>query len=244
MKEGGQRLLTLLHSLRDARPRPVSNESREIALTRGDGQTVLVVEDEALVREFSVSVLEEAGYRVLAAPDGPIALDLLITHRDEEAFRFTDVVLTEPMNGRELADAALQIRPGLPVLFSTGYTRNAIIHHGRLDEGVTLITKRFTPRDLALKVGEMPSHPAAEPRPAIESTFRDTRIGEILKLPVMSRLRPRGPIGLHASGDPPRSTTLQKRRSRLRSRASACHDRGSQAAAQAVASQLPARSLA
>jgi PAS domain S-box-containing protein len=115
------------------------------------GETVLVVEDEPMVRDFSVSALEEAGYRVLAAEDGPSGLALLDAH-PETTLLFTDVVLTGPMNGRKVADEAVRRRPDLKVLFTTGYTRNAIIHHGRLDEGVSLITKPFTATGLAGKV--------------------------------------------------------------------------------------------
>ena len=112
------------------------------------GETILLVEDEPLVREFGATVLREAGYRVLEAEDGAAGLALLGANA-EVALLFTDVVLTGPMNGRQLADAAHRLRPGLRVLFTTGYTRNAIIHHGRLDDDVDLIGKPFTPDALA-----------------------------------------------------------------------------------------------
>lgn len=118
------------------------------------GETVLVVEDETMVREFSVSALEDAGYTVLAAEDGPSGLALLDAH-PEVALLFTDVVFMGPMNGRKVADEALRRRPKLKVLFTTGYTRNAIIHHGRLDEGVELITKPFTATSIAEKVRQV-----------------------------------------------------------------------------------------
>jgi CheY-like chemotaxis protein len=121
------------------------------AVPSGAGETVVVVEDEALVREFTVSALEDAGYVVHAAADGPSVLALLDAH-PETALLFTDVVLAGPMNGRKVADEALRRRPDLKVLFTTGYTRNAIVHHGRLDEGVALITKPFTAASLADKV--------------------------------------------------------------------------------------------
>jgi len=118
---------------------------------RGRGETVLVVEDEAGVREFTVEVLEELGYRVLAAEDAAAAL-VLLAAEPRVALLFTDVVLTGTVNGRQLADEVLRRRPGLPVLFTTGYTRNAIIHHGRLDDGVNFIGKPFTATGLARKV--------------------------------------------------------------------------------------------
>ena len=116
-----------------------------------DGETILIVEDEDMVRQFGVAALSEAGYRVLAAADGPSGLELLNKH-PEIRLLFTDVVLAGPMNGRMLADAALMLRPGLPVMFTTGYTRNAIIHHGRLDEGVNFIGKPFTMDALSAKI--------------------------------------------------------------------------------------------
>lgn len=118
---------------------------------RGQGETILVVEDEALVRDFAVATLEEAGYRVLAAADGPTALELLARTPDL-ALLFTDVVLAGPMNGQAVAQAAAANRPGLPVLFTTGYTRNAIIHHGRLDEGIELLAKPYGAAELEAKV--------------------------------------------------------------------------------------------
>ena len=122
-----------------------------IAEAPARGLTVLVVEDEDGVRAFSVAALEEAGYKVLAADDGPGGLSLLDAN-PEVKLLFTDVVLKGPLNGRKVADEALRRRPGLKVLFTTGYTRNAIVHHGRLDEGVDLIGKPFTAGALTQKV--------------------------------------------------------------------------------------------
>jgi PAS domain S-box-containing protein len=120
----------------------------------GRGEVILVVEDEQIVREFSVLALEEAGFTVLAAEDGPSGLALLDAH-PEVTLLFTDVVLTGPLNGRKVADEALRRRPLLRVLFTTGYTRNAIIHHGRLDEGVQFIGKPFTAVALAERVRQI-----------------------------------------------------------------------------------------
>ena len=133
-----------------AAPRPSRVEGAETP-ERRSGETVLVVEDEPMVRRLSVAALEDAGFLVLQAGDGAAGLDIVRDHPDI-ALLFTDVVLGGPMNGRVLADAVLKQRPGLPVLFTTGYTRNAIIHHGRLDEGVNFIGKPFTSADLVDKV--------------------------------------------------------------------------------------------
>jgi CheY-like chemotaxis protein len=117
----------------------------------GHGETILVVEDDEMVRRFTVEALGEAGYRVLEAGDGPAGLRLLDADPGI-ALLFTDVVLAGPLNGRKLADEAVRRRPDLKVVFTTGYTRNAIIHHGRLDEGVNFLGKPFTSSDLLHKV--------------------------------------------------------------------------------------------
>jgi two-component system NtrC family sensor kinase len=114
-------------------------------------ETVLLVEDEEEVRRFAVQVLNEAGYRVHAASNAADALEIL-RNDSSIALLFTDVVLPGGMNGRQLADRALQERPDLKVIYATGYTRNAIIHHGRLDADVELLTKPFTADTLARKV--------------------------------------------------------------------------------------------
>ena len=121
---------------------PWVDDAAALPISRA-GETILVVEDEEMVRRLGVAALEEAGYRVLAACDATEALALLRAN-DGVALLFTDIVLTGPMDGRQLADAILAERPGLPVLFTTGYSRNAIVHDGRLDEGVELISKPYT----------------------------------------------------------------------------------------------------
>ncbi len=109
----------------------------------GRGETILVVEDDPDVRSFTVEMLRELGYTVFAAIEAPSALRLLDAHR-EVVLLFTDVGLPGGMNGRQLADEALRRRSGLKVLFTSGYARNAIVHHGRLDPGVELLSKPFT----------------------------------------------------------------------------------------------------
>ncbi len=107
------------------------------------GETILVVEDEENVRNFSVEVLSEAGYAVISAENAAGAIELLAGGPPIDML-FTDVVLTGGMNGRALAEQIQRLRPGTAVLFTTGYTRNAIIHHGRLDNGIDFIGKPFT----------------------------------------------------------------------------------------------------
>ncbi|BCM21826.1 blue-light-activated protein [Mesorhizobium sp. J8] len=124
----------------------------------GGDETILVVEDHDDLRSYSVGVLQELGYRVLEAPNGPAALDLL-TRVDRVDLLFTDVVLPAGMDGRRLADEALRLRPELRVLFTTGYSRNAIVHNGRLDPGVQLLPKPFTFDALAAKVRSVLDQP-------------------------------------------------------------------------------------
>ena len=121
-----------------------------LAAVAGARETILVVEDELGVRAFTTEALTELGYTVLAAPDGATALRLLDSHPEVDLL-FTDVVMPD-MNGRKLADEALARRPGLKVLFTTGYTRNAVVHNGVLDREVALIGKPFTVTALAEKV--------------------------------------------------------------------------------------------
>ena len=116
----------------------------------GEGQTVLVVEDDTAVRILVVGLLTDLGYRVHEATNGFDALDIIGSSPID--LLFTDVVLPEGMNGRELASAAQKLKPGLKILFTSGYTENGIVHHGRLDEGVQLLAKPYKKRDLARKL--------------------------------------------------------------------------------------------
>jgi signal transduction histidine kinase/DNA-binding response OmpR family regulator len=123
------------------------------APTSSDDETVLVVEDNQDVRTYSVMILSELGYQVLEAADADAALEVLREERRVDLL-FTDVVLPG-RSGRVLADEARTLRPDLKVLFTTGYSRNAIVHHGRLDPGVQLVTKPFTFEELAVRVREV-----------------------------------------------------------------------------------------
>ncbi|KQT57388.1 MULTISPECIES: PAS domain-containing protein [unclassified Aureimonas] len=120
----------------------------------GSGETVLVIDDEPLVRMLVVDVLEDLGYTALEAGDGPqglkvlrsdVRLDLLIT----------DVGLPNGMNGRQVADAARELRPDLKILFVTGYTENAVLSHGHLSPGMQVVTKPFDMTALADRIRAM-----------------------------------------------------------------------------------------
>jgi signal transduction histidine kinase len=116
-------------------------------------EIILVVEDEQRVRHFSVDALRELGYTAISAANGREALEQLAL-QPQIALLFTDVVMPE-MNGRRLADEARALRPDLPILYTTGYTRNAVVHNGMLDAGVAFLPKPFTISQLAWKVREV-----------------------------------------------------------------------------------------
>jgi len=116
-------------------------------------ETVLVVEDDPRVRSGTVDALRELGYMVVHAGDGAEALNKLEGH-PEVTLLFTDIVMPV-MNGRKLAEEALSRRPDLKVLFTTGFTRNAVVHNGVIDPGVHLLSKPFTIDQLSAKLREV-----------------------------------------------------------------------------------------
>jgi PAS domain S-box-containing protein len=115
---------------------------------KGGSETVLVVEDDMLVRNYVMTQMTSLGYATLEAANATDALKIIDdgAHID---LLFTDVIMPGPMNGRQLVDEALKRRPQLKTLFTSGYTENAILHHGRLDEGVLLLAKPYRKPELA-----------------------------------------------------------------------------------------------
>jgi len=124
----------------------------------GGHETVLLVEDDPMVRRYACDQLVSLGYSVIEAQSGAQALAILRDGKPVDLM-FTDVVMPG-MSGRQLVDQAMALRPGLKVLFTSGYTENAIVHHGRLDPGVQLISKPYRREDLARRVREVISKPA------------------------------------------------------------------------------------
>ena len=120
----------------------------------GRHETILVVEDDALVRGYVIAQLGGLGYRTLVASDGAAAL-ALVEQGAEFDLVFTDVVMPGGMNGRQLADAVVARRPGVKVLYTSGYTDDAIVHEGHLDPGVALLRKPYRKADLAQKIREV-----------------------------------------------------------------------------------------
>jgi len=130
-------------------------ETEAQALASGmAGQTILVVEDDPAVLEYIVEVLTGLSYTVLQAGSAKAALEYLENPSIHVDLLLTDVVMPS-MNGRALADQAQQKRPGIKVLFMTGYSQNAVVHHGRLDPGVHLIQKPLSESQLASRISEL-----------------------------------------------------------------------------------------
>jgi PAS domain S-box-containing protein len=141
---------------------PLQPQAASGAVTEGGSETVLIVEDDPLVLNYVTTQLENLGYRTLQAgnaaeaiaiAEGGAAFDLL----------FTDVIMTGAMNGRQLADEMARRRPGIKILFTSGYTENAIVHHGRLDPGVLLLAKPYRNSELARMIRRALA--ASEPAP-------------------------------------------------------------------------------
>ena len=124
------------------------------AATPGGTETVLLVEDEDMVRQLVRDVLESNGYRVLLAASGSEALHISERYRKAIHLLMTDVVMPE-MGGREIVECLMQSRFGMKVLYMSGYTDESIVHHGVLDEGVAFLEKPFTPEAVARKVREV-----------------------------------------------------------------------------------------
>jgi CheY-like chemotaxis protein len=118
----------------------------------------LVVEDDDEVRSLAVMMLTSLGYQVLEAEDGDTALNLL-EDREGIDLLLTDVVLKGGLSGPELAGAVRHRGRGRKVLYMSGYTENAVLHQGRLDNGVVLLQKPFRKADLALKVRQALAQP-------------------------------------------------------------------------------------
>ena len=138
-------------SERPQAPSPSDSEK----LPRG-AETVMIVEDDPFVRSYAVMRLESLGYSVVAAVDGADALQKLRTNTHVDIL-FTDIVMPGGINGWELADLARQLRPGLPVLLTSGYALETLAKHGRLRAGAIVLTKPYRKADLARRLREVVS---------------------------------------------------------------------------------------
>jgi signal transduction histidine kinase/ActR/RegA family two-component response regulator len=138
----------------------VEAEPPPIVDAGGGHESILVVEDDPLVRNYVSAQLEQLGYRTMVTANGPEAVAAV-----DKGFvcdvLFTDVIMSGGMNGRQVADAVLAKLPATRVLFTSGYTEDAIFHHGRLDPGVTLLAKPYRKADLARMIRQVLAQPPA-----------------------------------------------------------------------------------
>jgi PAS domain S-box-containing protein len=123
-------------------------EAAAVPLAEHGTETILLVEDDPTVRASVTTLVESLGYQTIAAANAAEALAIVDSGAAFDLL-FTDVIMSGPMNGRQLADEVAKRRPGIKVLFTSGYTENTIVHHGRLDPGVLLLAKPYRKRDLA-----------------------------------------------------------------------------------------------
>ena len=132
--------------------RDIEEEGRDELVAEGEeGETILVVEDDNEVRNYLADTLRGLNYRVITTANAQAALTILVQDDRRVDLLLTDVVMPGA-NGRELGRRAQALRPELPVLYMTGYSRNAVVHHGRLDEGVELLQKPISQAQLATRV--------------------------------------------------------------------------------------------
>ncbi len=137
----------------DINDEPQADDEAEPADLGGD-ETILLVEDNDLVRQYAREQLVGLGYEVLEAGSGHDAMDIVHDRHDIDLL-FTDVVMPGGMNGKQLSDKVQARQPDMKVLFTSGYTQNAIVHHGRLDAGVELLAKPYHHRELARRIRKL-----------------------------------------------------------------------------------------
>jgi PAS domain S-box-containing protein len=160
-------------------PRSMQREDFEIERSQlpviGGQETILVAEDDDGVRATVVEMLQDLGYRILRAPDASAALSIIESgiHID---LLFTDVVMPGPLKSADLAKTVKERMPGIGVLFTSGYTENSIVHGGRLDPGVQLLSKPYTREQLARKIrNALDSRTLQQPRETAEPSTTDQK---------------------------------------------------------------------
>lgn len=146
--ELGQGAAFRIYLPRQEPEQPTTPQPTDSSSLRRGSETILVVEDEASVRTFVTKVLTRLGYRVIEAPSGVVALSLWAAHRDEIRLVLTDMVMPDGMNGRQLAERLHAERPGLPIIFTSGYSAELAGRDLSLEEGANFLTKPFEIRAL------------------------------------------------------------------------------------------------
>jgi PAS domain S-box-containing protein len=129
----------------------VASEAPATPTVLGQHETILVVEDDRLVRDYVLTQLHSLGYLTLDAANAAEALAIFDAGNDVDLL-FTDVIISGAMNGRQLARELQKRKPALKVLYTSGYAENAIVHHGRLDQGVLLLAKPYRKSDMAIMI--------------------------------------------------------------------------------------------
>jgi PAS domain S-box-containing protein len=152
--EPGQGTTFKLYFPRVAEPVSAGLVEDPVQTYHGSSETVMLVEDETQVRDLEARVLRQLGYTVLAAANGDQAIDASRAHPGRISLLVTDVVMPN-MSGKQVADALVSSRPGLRVLYLSGYTENTVVNHGVLDSNVDFLSKPFTTEALARKIREI-----------------------------------------------------------------------------------------
>jgi CheY-like chemotaxis protein len=143
-------------------PAPVADATADTpSASRGGSEVILLAEDEPAVRELARSLLTRSGYTVLAAPTGEEAVRISASHAGPVHLLVTDVIMPG-MNGRVLAERLQAERPGLRVLYMTGYTDDAVVRHGVLDATVALLQKPFTHEAMIARVRQLLDAPVSD----------------------------------------------------------------------------------
>jgi PAS domain S-box-containing protein len=152
--EEGRGTVVKLHLPRSAGQAVMKAEPVRVSAAPSHRETILVVEDDALVRGYVIAQLGSLGYKTLVADDGATAL-ALVDQGAQFDLLFTDMIMPGGINGRELADEVLKRRPGTKVLYTSGYTDNTIQHEGHLEPGVNLLRKPYRKADLSRRLREV-----------------------------------------------------------------------------------------
>jgi CheY-like chemotaxis protein len=171
---------------------------------KGGSETVLVVEDDDGVRDTSVALLADLGYRVLKAQDAHSAF-AIVNSGVQIDLLFTDVVMPGPMRSTELARKAKALFPHMAILFTSGYTENSIVHGGKLDAGVELLSKPYTREALARKVRHVLGN-AQQHRIAVERLERHEQAQTSI---------PSAPVPASAPASVPEPSSMQNARTRI-----------------------------
>src|SRR5262249_46111837 len=129
-------------------------DDTEASQPAGSAESILLVEDNPDLRVYLADMLRGLGYRVLTAGDADAALAILGRAEQVVDLMLTDIVMPR-IDGRELARRVQPLRPGIPVLYMTGYSRNAVVHQGRLDEGIDFLQKPISQAELATRLRDM-----------------------------------------------------------------------------------------